>query len=212
MVQTQMVDRGTPPSDPTYLGQQDQMVDRETVSRSHDTRMGRESVSNQSQKKTLSLSELGVKLFPKDYPSLPSPDSPQRSIPGARPGDFIAGMRESDRTVLNTREFKFYSYFQRVRGRLEQAWYPIIKGKVEKYYRSGGHLASEYEYTTRALVFLNKAGEIKRVQIVESSGKVDLDDAAVRAFNEAGPFPNPPTAMIGDQEEIEIPWDFVLRS
>jgi protein TonB len=48
--------------------------------------------------------------------------------------------------------------------------------------------------------------------MLSESGTGDLDDAAVGAFNQAGPFPNPPKGMIDLNQEIKIPWDFVLKT
>jgi protein TonB len=68
------------------------------------------------------------------------------------------------------------------------------------------------EHRTKVLVVLNPSGEITKVQVVSESGTQDLDDAAVSAFNEAGPFPNPPKGIVNTSGLIEIPWEFILRT
>ena len=62
------------------------------------------------------------------------------------------------------------------------------------------------------LVTLDNDGQIVRVQVVTESGTSDLDDAAIKAFNDAGPFPNPPKGLIGAAGKVAIRWDFVLRT
>ena len=212
LVQSELAEKSKIGKDSAFLGKQNQSVDRETVSRTHGTRMGDGKATGAFTQNQPRLSQLGLQIVPKEPNSPLRLDQPQWATPGLKPEDFVAGMRESDRTALNTKEFLYYSYYQRIRSRLEQAWYPLIKVKVENYYRSGRRLASDYEHTTKVLVILNRKGEVIRVRVLESSGTFDLDTAAVAAFNEAGPFPNPPVAMLGTREEIEIPWDFVLKS
>ena len=36
--------------------------------------------------------------------------------------------------------------------------------------------------------------------------------AAVDAFNDAGPFPDPPAGLVDQNGQIQIPWDFILQS
>jgi protein TonB len=121
-------------------------------------------------------------------------------------------MKESDRTALNTKEYQFYGYFQRIRQRLDRAWVPILKEKLASYYRQGRQLASDMDHITKVVVILNENGEIVRVKIVSESGTRELDDAAVNAFNQAGPFPNPPHGMVDTNHEVQVPWDFILKT
>ena len=127
-------------------------------------------------------------------------------------GDYVKGLKESENTALNTKEYVYFGYFQRIRAALDQAWKPILKAKLIKIYRSGRSLANEMDYITKTLVTLNKEGRVVRVQVVEESGKHDLDETAVKAFNEAGPFPNPPNGIIDRDGFIQVRWDFILRT
>lgn len=233
VVQTQLVEKSKDTTPDAFLGEQTQKVFRESVS------MKRQSVGNtqaqpaqkaekaqekvvaapQSQAPALTLSKFGVALAP-------SPTPKQQAAKEARAGrestlseagtqspqDFVEGIRESDQTALNTREFTYFGYFQRIRDRLDLAWRKNLRNKITKIYYSGRQLASEFDHKTQVLVSLNALGEVTRVQMVEGSGTVDLDDAAVNAFREAGPFPNPPKGLLGNQNQIDVRWEFVLRS
>ena len=134
------------------------------------------------------------------------------ATPGTRPEDYVPGMKESDRTALNTQEFKFYGYFQRIRDRLDRAWVPVLREKLGAYYRSGRLLTSDMDHITKVLVVLNGQGEIVKVIILRESGTQELDSAAIAAFNKAGPFPNPPKGIVDRDKEVKIPWDFVLKT
>ncbi len=139
-------------------------------------------------------------------------NAPRWATPGTRPEDYVKGMKESDQTALNTKEFLFYGYFQRIRERLDRAWVKILRVKLALYYNSGHQLANDMDHTTQVLVVLNRTGEIVRVELVNESGTRALDDAAIEAFNQAGPFPNPPKGMTDVNGEVRVPWDFILKT
>ena len=40
----------------------------------------------------------------------------------------------------------------------------------------------------------------------------DLDSAAVKALNRAGPYPNPPKGLLDANGNAQIRWDFVLKT
>jgi TonB family protein len=225
VVQTSPGEKVETPTPDSYLGWQNQIVDRQTVSKNKTTVIGSEQLSqnkadsldhkknNKSKNKNSDrkvLSKLGLALQPP--PSTNAGDRPAWATPGTRPEDFIEGVTEGERTALNTREFIFYGYFQRIRERLDRAWIPILRHKLIAYYRSGRHLASSTNHTTKVMVVLNEHGEIIRVELVGESGTRDLDEAAVNAFNKAGPFPNPPKGIVDRNREVRIPWDFVLKT
>lgn len=190
-----------------YLGWQNQKVETQTTGKNKTTATGSHGKSNAHD---LGLAALGFQKIP--APPSVRRDEPNWASPGNSPQDSLDGIKESDRTALNTREFAFYSYFQRIRERLDRAWVPLLRGKLITYYRSGRHLASSMEHTTRVLVVLNDRGEVIRLEILTESGNQILDEAAVGAFNQAGPFPNPPRGIIDQNREVRIPWDFILKS
>lgn len=223
------------PSKDAFLGEKNQEVDRETVSRDHTTVLGQTASSAKPSRKRernadaearerlageLSgprpLARLGLPILPLAREKALGPESqglqPEWATPGVRPQDYVPGLKESERTALNTREFVYYGYYQRIRERLDRAWIPILREKLIRYYSGGRKLASEMDYTTKVMVVLNGSGEIVRLQILGESGTRDLDDAAIRAFNLAGPFPNPPVGIADLNGEIQIPWEFILRT
>jgi TonB family protein len=116
-------------------------------------------------------------------------------------------------TMLNTREFVYYSYYNRIKDKLRQYWEPKIKEKMERVLRQGRSLASlEQERITKCVILLDANGKLVRVQVIGASGLVDLDQAAVEAFQSAAPFPNPPKGIVEKDGYIRIRWDFVLEA
>lgn len=207
-----------------HLGERNQVVDRQTVSRTRKIQIGQTpkatgSSANPTQAAPAPQAAASPRLGSLGLAMLPKPATERLRAPewrsadaGAPASDFIRGMRESDATALNTREYVFYGYFQRIRERLDLAWNASLKDQLGRLYRSGRQLASDMEHKTEVLVTLNGSGEVVRVQLLEESGTRDLDDAAIGAFNQAGPFPNPPKGIVDAEGLIRIRWDFVLRS
>jgi TonB family protein len=129
-----------------------------------------------------------------------------------RGGQYIQGVKPGEVTALNTKEFVFFSYFERVRRQLDQAWQPIVKQNVGRILKGGRQLASNSDFVTRTLVTMNERGEILRIQLLEQSGTEDLDQAAIDALNKAGPYPNPPRGLIDSSGNVYIRWDFILKT
>ncbi len=126
--------------------------------------------------------------------------------------DHIEKVETGMQTLLSTREFVYYSYYQRIREKIRSQWEPMIKEKVRKVFASGRSIASSHDRITQVIIVLNKEGSLIKVQVIGESGIKDLDDAAVDAFRAAEPFPNPPKGIVEQDGMIRIRWDFVLEA
>lgn len=157
------------------------------------------------------LSDLRPKFDPNIQRDMnPTKDASQSEA--SRTNDYLKNTPPSLETVLNTREFVYYTYYQRIRTQIRQYWEPSIREKVRKIFAQGRSLASEHDHVTRVVIILDKDGGLLRVKIVGESGLKDLDDAAVEAFRAAEPFPNPPKGIVEQDGTIKINWDFVLEA
>ena len=126
--------------------------------------------------------------------------------------DHLKDIPTGAETILNTREFIYYSYYNRIKAKLRQYWEPKIKEKVERMFRQGRQLASTSDRVTKIVIVLNSGGTLIKVQVLGPSGVEDLDQAAVEAFEAAAPFPNPPKGIVDPDGTIKIRWDFVLEA
>lgn len=115
-------------------------------------------------------------------------------------------------TMLSTREFVYFSYYNRIKDKLRQYWEPKIKEKVTRIFRQGRTIASDADKITKVIIILDDKGILRNVQVVGASGVTDLDDAAVEAFRAAAPFPNPPKGIVEQDGLIRIRWDFILEA
>lgn len=131
----------------------------------------------------------------------------------AQTDDYLKDVDDGLQTMLNTREFVYYSYYSRIKDRLQQYWEPKIKEKVVRMLREGRSIASSpTDRVTQVVIVLDEKGILKRVQIIGESGIRDLDEAAVEAFRAAAPFPNPPKGIVEKDGTVKIRWDFVLEA
>lgn len=127
--------------------------------------------------------------------------------------DYLKDVEVGLETVLNTREFKYYSYYNRIRKQLSQHWEGRVREKLTKLFKEGrAPAATNQDRITKLMIVLNDRGTLVRVQVLNDSGIRDLDDAAIEAFRAAAPFPNPPKGIIEGDGTVKIRWDFVLET
>jgi len=126
--------------------------------------------------------------------------------------DHLKDVKTGMQTLLSTREFLYYSYYNRIRAKLTQYWQPKIREKMERIMKEGRTIASEGDKITKIIIVLDDKGVLRKVQVLGTAGVRDLDDAAVEAFRAAAPFPNPPKGMVDQDGTIKIRWDFVLEA
>ena len=126
--------------------------------------------------------------------------------------DYLDTITKGNQNLLSTREFRFYTYFNRIRTQLQQYWEPSIQTRLYKLLRSGRSVASAGPRTTKILITLDNQGVLVGVQVLEDSGVRDLDEAAIEAFREAAPLPNPPAGIMEKDGTVKIRWDFVLEA
>jgi TonB family protein len=221
----------TPPKDAKYLGERSQNVEQETKAAKVDTfRKGGKAAQAGNQGKTLSFKDLAPRTnvltppTPKELDGYRVEREKQALANAGRPGsqaldnagsatnDYLKDLKDGDRTLLATKEFQYFGYYRRIRQKLEGAWNSRLRTTLDGYVYGGRQLANNRDYVTGLVVVLDRNGNITRVQVIEQSGARELDQAAIDAFNQAGPFPDPPSGLIDEKGEIQIPWNFVLQS
>ena len=112
-----------------------------------------------------------------------------------------------DRTLLNSRRFRYWDFFHRVRERVREHWRP------NDAYRRRDPTWSVYQRQNRLTVLrvvLDDEGRITTLSKSRKSGLEFLDDEAVRAFAASGPFENPPKGLADDTGRIVFTFGFYL--
>ena len=129
-----------------------------------------------------------------------------------RSNDYLEEIPLGDFTQLNTQEYEFYGFYHRIREKLEQFWGNNIKDEADKIFKQGRSIASDNNLVTGLKIKINSKGEIVDIVLKSTSGLKELDDAAIKSFNQAGPFPNPPKGMIKADGKAIIEWGFVVNT
>lgn len=229
-LEKQVVEQDLKPSldeapDTRFLSAQNQKVDKQTVTKNrgefqNNKKRAPPGKSNESNKK-ISLNSIAPKLGSKSAfdPSALKQDNPQTqdssetaAAGGSATQDYLKDVDQGLETLLNAREFKYYSYYNRIRRQLSQHWEPKVRVKMSQMFKQGRFLAAATDRVTKLIVVLDTKGNLVKVQMLKDSGVTDLDDAAIEAFQSAAPFPNPPQGIIEQDGTVKIRWDFVLET
>lgn len=232
IVNTENSDNKTLSKDAKYLSDKTQSVEQETKARQVDTfQKGgasatktapalslknlapQKNITAQTPRTDSQENEIGDLQKEQNFsqPQQP-PQAAGGNIAGSANNDYLKDIKEGDKTILSTKEFVYFGYYHRIRQRLERSWKNKLQNTLEGYMVSGRQLASERSYVTKLVVVLDRHGRITAVKLLGDSGARDLDRAAVDAFNQAGPFPDPPSGLIDENGQIKISWDFVLQT
>lgn len=124
--------------------------------------------------------------------------------------DYLPDIAVAANTLLNTREYKFASFYERIREKLNHQWQSRVRAEMESLYLQGVHHI-EGERTTKLRIALNPEGRVVKIEKYGSAGFHELDRAAVNAFEVAGPFSNPPRELLeGSEQLLSIDWHFVV--
>jgi TonB family protein len=124
--------------------------------------------------------------------------------------DFVEDLALGDMTHLNTTEYKYFGFYDRIRKKLEQYWGDSLKSKAKAMVKRGVRIPAAENKITSLKIIIDRYGNIVDVLVKSTSGVSELDDAAIESFNRAGPFPNPPKGMVVDGH-AEIEWGFVVK-
>ncbi len=142
-----------------------------------------------------SLLPLRPELGPVGRPGIrgnPSPMAP--ADPGQNGSmDDIQDVDEGDANQLNSRRWKYASFFNRVRDQVAQHWHPEV---VHAARDPDGSRYGIKTRVTRLLIRLNPDGTLNKIKIDQTSGVDFLDEEAIRAVRAAHPFSNPPTQLV----------------
>lgn len=163
-------------------------------------------------KPLLDLKNLALKLAPLQPPAIkPQKQGQDAQAQISQNNDYIEDIPVGDISALNTQEFKFFGFYDRIRKSLETHWGVSLREKAKKLFGKGKMLASNENYITSLQIKLDTKGNIISVSVVGSSGQEDLDHAAIESFNKAGPFPNPPSELVQNGHAV-LEWGFVVKT
>ena len=128
----------------------------------------------------------------------PTEEQLRRAI-GSREMDYLDEVDEGDETLLNSKRWKFASFFNRIKRQVADNWHPEVA------YRRRDPYGNIYGYRDRMTVLrvhLDPQGNLEQLLLEQPSGVDFLDDEAMQAFRAAQPFPNPPRQLMDPETEL----------
>ena len=122
--------------------------------------------------------------------------------------DHIEGVEDGDQTFLNTREWKYATYFNRIKQAVAATWDP---GRELQARDPSGNVFGYKDRVTVVSVTLDDHGTLTNVLVQKTCGVEFLDRTAVQAFQKAQPFVNPPPGLVDPRGEIKFTFGFYLE-
>jgi len=122
----------------------------------------------------------------------PTEEQLRRAI-GSRQMDYLDEVEDGDETLLNSKRWKFASYFNRVKRQVAENWHPEVAYRRRDPY---GNIYGYRDRMTILRVHLDPRGNLEQLLLERPSGVDFLDDEAMQAFRAAQPFPNPPNQLV----------------
>lgn len=123
--------------------------------------------------------------------------------------DHVEGVPEGDGTFLNAKEFKYATFFYRVRDSVASYWEDLASNEYRRRDPTG-NIYGIRDRSTMLQVRLSRDGKLSDVKVEQTSGVDFLDHVAVEAFQKAQPFPNPPPGIADEDGSIRFNFQFVV--
>jgi len=126
--------------------------------------------------------------------------SKRKDTAAANPARDLGAEAAEDTISLESQTPKYFSYLQQIKTRIAGHWdLPAGPLPLDR----GGRVT--------AVFTLGKGGELARVQLVSSSGRPALDEAALAAIRQAGPFPAFPEHIRLERLNIRAIFDYRIQ-
>ncbi len=129
------------------------------------------------------------------------------SIAGGPMADYLENVKEGEETSLNSKSFKYATFFNRVKKEVARNWHP---GAVHRRNDPTFNVYGYQDRRTLVYITLSKDGAVEKVEILEGCGVSYLDEEAVNAIYRASPFPNPPAGLVKDGR-VNFPFGFYFQ-
>jgi hypothetical protein len=123
---------------------------------------------------------------------------------------YLPGVREGAFTALNTDQFTYYTFFQRMNEQVRYRWVALVRSFLSSLSEPDLTRMSKSDKTFQIEIVLDQDGKYMKGFIHHSSGEHPIDMTAIDAFQAAAPFPNPPKGLVEDDGFIHLHYNFLL--
>ncbi len=138
-------------------------------------------------------------LTNKEGAQAPVPASHAAAMLAGAPSNDLLDEKRANQTALNTKEFLYASYLNRIRRLVNFYWSQNLDNLPNSV------TLAKPRYTTTIEAVLDGNGALETLVVTDESGSPELDDAVVRAFQIAGPYPNPPEGLLEKDGRAYLP-------
>jgi TonB family protein len=139
-------------------------------------------------------------------PDLKASEDVLERVLGGGSVDHLDAVDSGDETALNAKRWVYASFFNRLKRQVAQNWEPT---GVWRRHDPSGSVYGFKSRVTQLRVSLDGNGKLaKAPTVVHASGVDVLDEEAVRAFEAAAPFPNPPGGLVQADGQITFEFSF----
>lgn len=147
-----------------------------------------------------------------NQPQVRTSEAPQWN-PGFSANDdaLPANIRIGDFTALNTDAHLFYTFFARIKDQIRYRWVDRVESAIESARIGELRNRNQSVWQTYIEVVLDKEGRYLGATIMKPSGLPNFDRAAVLAFRDGAPFPNPPRELVKNDGKIYLEYAFQVN-
>ena len=114
---------------------------------------------------------------------------------------------KGNQTLLNTDKVVYASFMNRIAEEIYDPWVNHARS-VLMTLTDTGHRMQASTYVTKLLVVMDPHGHVLSIEVVQTCGLHDLDEAPKKAFWEREPFINPPPQMRDKDGLIRFVYEF----
>jgi TonB family protein len=135
-----------------------------------------------------------------------SPESDAKDLAHGNLDPLDPSIAVGAQTLLNTDEYVYASFFNRVKREVAPRWEPAVRNFMQQTLS-----LVDGVYTTRYAFFLNSEGRLENMELLMASGSIELDALAAEALRRVAVFPNPPQALKNEEGLYRVELGFMLH-
>jgi TonB family protein len=122
--------------------------------------------------------------------------------------DYLRDVAEGDKTLLNRKKSRYWSFFDRIKVDIAKQWSPVTE--YRKRDPNGNVYGVKDRYST-VRVTLNGNGSVRSLVVARDSGLEFFDAEAIRSIRAASPFHNPPEGLKDQDGLVHFTFGFYFE-
>lgn len=124
--------------------------------------------------------------------------------------NYVSSVKPGNQTALNTARVPFARYLNHIHQRLHEIYAHDFLGHLDQL--PADHPLNNREMSTHLEIALSREdGRIVKMGITKSSGVTAFDVGALESVEKAGPYGSPPGAIVSEDGNVYLHWEFHRR-